>query len=116
MLIPSWRPLSILGFRPTGDLAGLTCYSTKKNKKVWFPKSPPEKPPSPRQIAQRSKFKLVGRLWRNLPDADRAQWRLAERRGSLVITGYNLFLWYHLGGDPNIIRTIQRQTDTNLIP
>ena len=115
MLTPKWRTLSLLGLRPTGDLGPLTSYTSKRGIKVWFLKAPPLKPPSPRQLAQRAKFKVVARLWRAIGEAQRQQWRSAERRGRLVITGYNLFLWYHLGGDPNVIRTIERQTNTTLI-
>jgi len=116
MLNPEYRPLSLLGLRPTGDLGPLTAYTSKRGKKVWFLKAPPLKPASPRQIAQRTKIKLVARLWQSLTQEQRDNWRQAERRGSLRITGYNLFAWYQLGGDPNVIHTIERQTDTNLIP
>ena len=116
MLIPGWRPLSLLGLRPTGDLGPLTCYTSKRGRTVWFQKSPPLKPPSPRQISQRNKLRLNAELWRSLDQDQRDQWSLAEKRGSLVITGYNLFVWWSLGGDPNVIKTIERQTDSTLIP
>lgn len=115
MLTPETRLLNYLGFRPTGDLGPLTGYTSKQAQLVWFLKAPPTCPPSPQQISLRNRFRMVAMAWKAMPAAAREQWRSAERRGGLNITGYNLFTWWSTVGDDATIRTIERQTDTNLI-
>lgn len=115
VMTPQDRLLTWLGFGATGDLGPLTGYTNKRGKLVWFLKAPPTTPPAPWQIHQRNKFRLVARAWNGLSDAARYQWHLAELRGHLNVTAYNLFTWWSLIGDDAIIRTIEHQTGTNLI-
>lgn len=115
MLTPTSNILSLLGWNPTGDLGPLTGYTSKRGKIVWFLKAPPTCPPSDWQIRQRNKFRLVAMAWQAMTDADRQQWHLAEIRGRLTITGYNLYVYWSLSHDDEAIRTIQRQTGTTLI-
>lgn len=115
MLTPTSNVISLLGWRPTGDLGPLTIYTSKRGKIVAFLKAPPTCPPSAWQSHQRNAFRLVARAWNGLTDAQRNQWHLAEVRGPLNITGYNLFTYWCLSGDDDSIRTIQRQTGTNLV-
>lgn len=115
MLTPSSNVLSILGWRPTGDLGGLTAYTSKRGKVVWFLKAPPTCPPTDWQIHQRNVFRLIAMAWQGLSDAAREQWHLAEVRGRLNITGYNLFTWWSITHDNATIRTIEHQTNTSLI-
>lgn len=115
MIAPDERALSFLGFRPTGDLADLTCYTSKRRKVVWFLKAPPTKPPTIHQQSQRNAFRMVALAWQGMTEAQRQQWSLAEKRGCLSITAYNLFTWWCLRADANPIRTIERQTNTTLI-
>lgn len=116
MLEPTSKILSILGFRPTGDLGPLTAYTSKRGKVVWFLKAPPTTPPSEWQIHCRNTFRLIAYAWSHLRPEDRQQWSLAEHRGHLSITGYNLFVYWNITNDHAAIRAIQRQTETNLIP
>ena len=115
MLTTTNRILQLIGIRPTGDLGPLTAYTSRRGKVVWFLKSPPHGPPSVHQARQRNTFRLVGEAWSQMTDAEREQWSLAERRAYLDITGYNLYVWYNTVGDDEIIRTIERKTNTNLI-
>lgn len=115
MLTPTSNILCILGWRPTGDLDGLTAYTSKRGKVVWFLKAPPTCPPTMWQISQRNKFRCIAAAWKALTAEAREQWHLAEVRGYLNITGYNLFTWWCIHRDDAIIRTIERQTGTNLI-
>lgn len=115
VMTPQDRLLSWLGFNPTGDLGPLTGYTNKRGKLVWFIKAPPTCPARPWQISQRNTFRLIAMTWKALSDADRQQWHLAETRGHLNITGYNLFTWWSITGDDATIRTIEHQTGTNLI-
>lgn len=115
MLTPTNKILSLLGWRPTGDLGPLTGYTSRRGKIVWFLKAPPTCPPSDWQISQRNKFRLVAMAWKALTEVQRDQWKTAEQLGHLNITGYNLFTYWCLTRDDDTIRTIQRQTDTSLI-
>lgn len=115
MLTPTSKIISLLGWGPTGDLGPLTIYTSKRRKIVAFLKAPPTCPPSAWQSHQRNAFRLVARAWNGLTDAQRDQWRLAEVRAPLNITAYNLFTYWCLTHDHAMIRTIQRQTDTNLV-
>lgn len=115
MLTPTSHILNYLGLRPTGDLGPLTGYTSKRGKLVWFLKAPPTCPPSVWQTSQRNKFRLAALAWNALSDAERQQWHLAEQRGPLNITGYNLYIYWTLTGDDHAVRAIERLTDTNLI-
>lgn len=115
MLTPGDPVLSLLGLRPTGDLGGLTCYTSKRGKIVWFIKAPPTCPPSDWQSSQRNKFRFVAQAWNALPAATREQWHQAEVLSPLSITGYNLFVYWSLTGDDAAIATIERQTGTTLL-
>jgi hypothetical protein len=116
MLEPTSKILSILGFRPTGDLGPLTAYTSGRGRVVWFLKAPPTTPPSEWQLHYRNAFRLIGHAWSALQPAERLQWSLAEHRGKLTITGYDLFVYWNMTQDDAAIRAIQRQTNTTLIP
>lgn len=115
MIEPTSKILSLLGWNPTGDLDGLTGYTTKRGKVVWFLKAPPTCPATQWQIHQRNKFRLVAAAWKGLTQDARQQWSLAEQRGRLNLTGYNLFTYWSITHDDEAIRTVERQTDTTLI-
>jgi len=110
------RRLFLLGLRPTGDLADLTCYTSKRGRIVWFPKSPPQKPPSMAQIHQRNKFRAAAQAWRTLEPQIRANWLAAAKKASLFATGYDLWIFWQLKRDTAAIRTIERQTHLQLLP
>jgi len=109
------RKLNFLGFRPTGDLADLTAYTSARNKTVWFLKAPPDKPPSDRQRHQRERFRQVGEAWRGLGPTVRQNWLDAARNAGLFLSGYTLFLVWLLCRDRPTIRTIERQTGITLV-
>lgn len=109
------RRLCFVGFRPTGDLGDLTAYTSTQGKVVWFPKSPPLKPASPRQLFQRQRFRNVGLAWRALNAATRADWMNAARRAHLYLNGYLLFLVWQMLPDRAAIRTIERQSGITLL-
>ncbi len=110
------RRLNFLGFRPTGDLANLTAYTSARGRVVWFVKAPPLKPPSLRQIHHRLLFGNVGRGWRELQKETRDAWNEASRRTHIHLSGYLLYLVWNLVRDLGPIRTIERQSGISLIP
>jgi len=106
---------SFLGFRPTGDLGGMTAWTNQRGRVVWIDKSPPLNPPSVLQQQFRDQFRLAATAWRAMPAERRAAWLLAARRAHLYITGYNLWVWFQRTNDAETIRTIERQTHLSLL-
>lgn len=109
------RRLRWVGFKPTGDLAGLTCYTSKKRQVVWFIKSPPKVAPSLLQIRHRRLFGAAALAWSSLSSDVRERWTLAARRSRLFLTGYTLFMVWTLTPDRGTIRTIERITGIQLV-
>ena len=105
-----------LGFIIWGDLGHTTIYRDKQGKVVFFEKTWPHKPPSPKQTVQRAKIIEGAAAWQELSAADRQQWNLATTRASLCCHGYDLFMHWYLMHDTAGIRTIERQTRTTLLP
>lgn len=108
--------LKFLGFNTQGDLGPWTFYTSKRNGLVWFTKAPPLEPPSLLQTHQRNKFRLAGYIWRALTPEARETWLRAARQANLRISGYNLFVYWITTQDDDAIKTVQRQTDIDLIP
>ena len=111
------QQLSVLNFLGTvafGDFADLTTYRSQRGKVVWFAKTWPDKPPSYLQTLDRARFSAAAASWRLLTPAEKRQWTLAAQRASLVMTGYNLYVYCQLGHDPQRVNTIARQTKTTI--
>lgn len=106
--------LQFLGLRPTGDLGGLTAYTTRTNRTTWFLKAPPKTKPSELQRAQRNRFRAIADIWQRLTPQQRQTWRTATARAHLTITHYNLWLYYWTTLDLEAIRTIEHQTSLEL--
>lgn len=98
-----------MGWNATGDLGGLTFYTSKRRKLVFFLKAPPKTPPNFWQRRNQHRFRLAAALWRRLGQAERRRWELASRRLSLRLTGYNLWIYYFTSRDQATIDTIFRQ-------
>jgi len=104
----------ILGFLQWGDIADLTTYRRPDGRVVIFKKTYPDKPASPKQLADRTRFLAACTAWRALTDAQRRQWDQAARRASLCMSGRNLHASAYLRPDVPAIATIARQTHTTL--
>lgn len=107
-------PLSLMGFVIYGDLADLTLYRNKNGKVVSFQKTWPDKPPSYLQILDQTRFAVAAHAWVDLPEIQKEQWRLAARRASLCLTGYNLYMYCWLAPHNESLVAIARQTGTTL--
>lgn len=110
------KNLTWLGLHPAGDLAGLTCYTNKKGKTVWFIKSPPKVPPSDPQRRQRIRFTIAATAWQHLTQEQRYDWHSACRTAGLYLHGYNLWIYWQLKRDIPTLRTIERQSGITLLP
>lgn len=106
----------LLGFIVWGDLAEVTIYRDKQGKMVWFPKTYPDKPPSEAQLAQRAKLTMAARYWGYMSQRRKNQWHLAAARASLCMHGYDLYIHWFLKQTTEEMRTIARQTNTQLYP
>ena len=105
-----------LGFNSQGDLGGWTFYTSKDKGLVFFPKSPPLKPPSYLQTVQRNKWRLAATVWRAYTTAQQDLWERAAIAAHLWITGYNLFMFTILTADRSYLQTIERQSGITLPP
>lgn len=112
---PTNQLLFLLGFLQWGDFAELTMYRRPDGRVVVYNKSYPDKPPSPKQSAQRTLFLAAAEAWRALTPAQRAQWHQAAARASLCMHGRNLHAALYLRPDPTAQATIARHTHTTLV-
>ena len=106
---------SLLGFNATGDLGGLTAYTSRKGRTVWFKKSPPLTPPSYHQRVMRNRFRAIAVSWNALLPDRRAAWTSAAHAAHLRIGGYPLYVWFQTHRDRAAIATIQRLTGETLL-
>lgn len=107
-------PWQLMGIWVSGDIGGLTIYTDKHGRKVAFPKAPPKEPPSPAQVHQRQRFQAAQAAWKSLSSEDKQQLETATIRGSIVMTGQNLFISVSLRNDNDALITLARQTNTQL--
>ena len=112
---PPQSRFCLLGWHPTGDLAGVTYWTTQRGKIVQIPKSPPLNPPSVLQSQMRNYFRLAATAWRALTPEQRQRWGLASERLYLRCTGYNIWVWYWRFRDRETIATIQHQSKLELL-
>jgi hypothetical protein len=103
-----------LGFRPTGDLGPFTLYTSRRRKLVFFPRSPPTSPASPRQLHQRNKFRNLAQAWNQTPETIRAAFRTAVKRCSLALTPFNLFLLVNMNPNHPSWTTLERIAQVQL--
>ncbi len=108
-------PWELFGTWVSGDIDGLTIYTDRFGRKVAFPKAPPDKPPSPEQVALRARFKTAQENWKALTDIEKKNLEDAMRKANAVMTGQNLFISVSLTNDQEAYATVQRQTGISLV-
>ncbi len=107
-------PWNLIGLGVAGDVGGLTVYTDRFGRKVAYPKSPPDKPPSDLQIAQRTRFREAQAAWSALDLGQKLNLELAVMKSSICMTGQNLYITVALKNDQAGLDTIARQTDLTL--
>lgn len=100
----------LIGNSMQGDLGGFTCYTSVRNKVVWFVKSPPLEPASPTQRAIRNLFIMNAIVWRSMSIDSRSTWNAAAVQARLRIHGYDLFTWWMRTKDNATLATIERSS------
>lgn len=103
-------PWNLIGLQVSGDWNEITIYTDKNGKKVAFPKAPPEKPPSPKQVHQRQRFKDAQAVWTAYTDEQKHAYENLCRVANVPMTGQNLVIHTALTNDATAIETLQRQT------
>lgn len=104
-------PWTLLGFNLSGDIGPYSIYTDAKRRKIVYPKSPPDKPPSTLQLHQRNRFTQAQSAWKALPDQVKRDLEEVCRRSSLVMGGCALWISASLKPDGNeSIQTLARQT------
>ncbi len=104
-----------LGWNCTGDIGGITGYTRRNGRTVWFKKSPPLRPPSYHQRVMRNRFRSIATAWNAMPEARRQSWIRAAHAAHLRIGGYALFVWNQFHHDRAAIATIQRLSGEDLL-
>jgi hypothetical protein len=108
-------PLSVLGLNINGDLAGMTIYTRADGRKVMFPASPANKPPSPLQQLQRDRFRAALSTWRALPTAQKEHYENASLCLSLCATGLNVWISLCLADRGDLWKTLCVQSHLPLV-
>lgn len=103
-------PINILGLQVSGDLGDLTIYTDRFGKKVAFPKTPPDKPPTSQQNHQRARFFLAQEEWFTQTEQVKKDLEDMCRLGNVPMTGQNLWISVALRGDFAAYKTLQNQT------
>ena len=101
--------ISCLGFNVSGDVDGLTIYTTRRGRKVAFAQSPPSKPLSVWQLAWQRNFRVGMAIWRRLSQPERDAYRRVCDAACLCMLGHNLWLHAFLGGDNRLLETLESQ-------
>lgn len=103
-------PWQLIGARVSGDLDGYTIYTDKHGRKIVYPISPPDKPPSQAQIARRTRFTAAQRAWSSLTATEKEALEVCCRISNAPITGQNLYIRVALTGNTDLLATLARQT------
>lgn len=105
---------SLLGIYVSGDLGGLTIYTTKHGKKVWYQEAPALKPASAMQQAQRDRFASAQAEWKSLSPSIKADLEALVNKASLCLTGQNLWIRVAIRHEAETLNTLMRQTGINV--
>ena len=107
----AWNPdWNMLGLMFSGDIANLTLYTDRNQKKVAFPKDVPQKPPTEKQLALRNRFRLAQQEYMKLTDIQKYDLEQLTIKSSLALTGQNLWISVAMTGNTKTLETLQRQT------
>lgn len=109
--------IAISGLYISGDVGPYTTYTSKRHRKVVYLRSPPLKPPTAAQIAQRARFTAVAADWRATSANDKAAWEQCTLRTSIPMTGYNLFTFAETAANSTqYLETLFRQAKLLPVP
>lgn len=107
-------PPNAIGVIVSGDVDGYTIYTDMNGRKVAFPQAPPKEPPSQMQVSHRARFASAQSAWSALTAQEKDALELTTQRTSLPMTGQNLYIAIALKANPDLVSTLERQTDLTL--
>lgn len=105
----------VMGLILAGDMGPFTFYTNKNKKHVFYPKAPPEKPPTIFKLRHYQRWKNAAWQWSNMPQTTRDDWNLAAARAHTRISGYNLWIYWITTHDRPALETVERQSNTTLL-
>lgn len=109
-------PPSILGLIVSGDVDGLTIYTDRHNRKVAYPKAPPDKPPTKMQTDVRDRFKAAQAEYMGITAQQKQDYESLTKAASLCMTGQNLFIHVAMKHSYALLVTLQDQTGITVVP
>ena len=112
--MPLGLPPSFFGLRISGDVGGLTAYTDRYGRNVFYKAAVPQKPPSALQILQRDRFRKAMRSWAKLTVAERTDYRTACDDLSFCMLGHNLWILLCLRHDDELWETLCQQSHRKL--
>ena len=107
---------SMLGLTVSGDVAGVTIYTDRFQRKISYEKAPPQKPASPWQRILRDKFKAAQAQFTALDASDRRDWEDLANRANLCMTGQNLLMHVAMKHKFGLLDTLMLQTGVSVNP
>lgn len=116
LLMAESIPINVLGMRVSGDLGGITIYTSMRGGKVAYPIDHPKKPPSADQLAHRDRFRWAQAAWSALSPGEKATLEDACRLLALSLTGQNLYISCAMRRTPETYATVARQAKMTFPP
>jgi len=108
---------AITNLQIQGDCGPLTLYTRTMGRVVWFPRTTPKEPPSPRQKIQRYRLSLVAFDWRALTREEKNLWHLLATVPRTWMSGYNLFTLMELNTEASrFLTTLAHVAGLEIIP
>lgn len=107
-------PWQILAMGLSGDIGGYTIYTDRFGRKVIYPKSPPEKPPTQRQLTAQQRFRSAQKAWSDLTTEKKENLEEVCKKANASMTGQNLYIHTAMTNDQTAIATLEKQTGITL--
>ena len=108
--------VAYLGLDLSGDLGPYTVYTNARGRVVFYPRSPPTKPPSAAQRKQRQRFRAAQQQWSGISAVLKAQWERLVNANRLCLTGQNLYMSLALRPDDDGLATANNRANLSLTP
>lgn len=109
-------PWNLIAARLSGDIGGVTIYTDRFNRKVVYPIAAPDKPPSPKQIARRNRFRIAQASWTALSSDQKNRLEQICSITGIPLTGQNLYISAALNGTNDQAQAVARQAGIPIDP
>jgi hypothetical protein len=106
---------SVLALRISGDMGGLTYYTSKRGRTVAFPAAPPTKPASVLQLKCRQRFAWAVQAWTLLSASEKASYEACSLALKMCMTGHDIWVSLCMKRDLDLWHTLQHQSGIPLV-